>query len=100
MNLDYKAIGKRVRARRNERGLTQEQLAERAGISPAFVGHIERGTRVLSVQTLYSLARALDCSADYLLGNAHEDSNDYLLALHRVADFVEAEIRDSSKRKD
>lgn len=98
--MDYKAIGNRIRTVRKARGYTQEQLAERADISFAFVGHIERGTRVMSIKTLDSLARALDCSADYLLGIAQEDSKDYLLALHRVADFVEAEIRDKTQRQD
>ena len=98
--MDYKAIGNRIRTVRKARGYTQEQLAERADISFAFVGHIERGTRVMSIKTLYSLARALDCSTDYLLGNAQENSKDYLLALHRVADFIEAEIRDISQRQD
>ena len=100
MDMDYKAIGKRVRAMRKARGYTQEQLAERADISFPFVGHIERGTRVMSIKTLDSLARALDCSADYLLGNAQEDSKDYLLALQRVADFIEEEIRNVSQRED
>ena len=100
MDMNYKEIGMRVRAVRKARKLTQEKLAELAGISFAFVGHIERGTRVMSIHTLYSLAHALDCSTDYLLGNAQEDSKDYLLALHRVADFVDSEIRSVSHSRD
>jgi len=64
----YTAIGLRIRRLRRNQGLTQEQLAERAGISLSFLGHIERGTRVLSVATLCSIAAALQCSADELLG--------------------------------
>lgn len=64
----YKEIGKNIRAFRILRQLTQEKLAERAGISLSFLGHIERGTRKLSVETLYKIAVELDCSVDELMG--------------------------------
>lgn len=66
--MDYKAIGKRVRIRRQIMELTQEGLAEKIGVCTSFVGHIERGTRKLSVETLYALCKALDTPADFLLG--------------------------------
>ena len=64
----YIEIGKRIRRMRKKQKLTQEQLAEMVDISLSFMGHIERGTRVLSVDTLCRIARALHCSADELLG--------------------------------
>lgn len=64
----YVAIGKRIRRLRKKQGFTQEKLAEAAEISLSFLGHIERGTRKLSVETLYNIAAALHCSADELLG--------------------------------
>ena len=66
--VDYAALGKRIRQKRREAGITQEQFATLAGISTAFVGHIERGTRVLSVETLYRLCKVLGVAADYLIG--------------------------------
>ena len=66
--MDYTAIGKEIRLKRLLCGLTQAQLAERSGISTAFVGHIERGTRVMSIETLYALCKALELSADRILG--------------------------------
>ena len=45
-----------------------QELAEKANISLSFLGHIERGTRKLSVESLYKLADALGCSVDSLLG--------------------------------
>lgn len=90
--MDYRKLGSRVREMRKKRGYTQEQLAERANISFAFIGHIERGTRKLSVATLLSLARALNCPTDFLLDNLDAPSQDYLCALRRVADFVQGEI--------
>lgn len=64
----YRAIGGRIRARRRRMGLTQRQLAQRLGISLSYLGHIERGTRVLSVETLVRFTQVFDCSADELLG--------------------------------
>lgn len=66
--MDYVQLGKRVRIRRTVLELTQAELAERIGVSTSFVGHIERGSRKLSVETLFDLCRALDVSADWLMG--------------------------------
>ena len=66
--MDFVQLGKRVRYIRRCQDMTQEQLAEMAEISTSFLGHIERGTRVLSVDTLHRLCVALGVSADYLMG--------------------------------
>lgn len=63
----YQRIGRRIRAQRKLQRMTQEVLAQKAGISLSFLGHIERGTRKLSVDTLFNLCMALDCSADMLM---------------------------------
>ncbi len=65
--MDYAALGKRIKTQRKLLGLTQEQLAEQAGISCSFMGHIERGTRKLSVDSLVRIADALHLSCDTLL---------------------------------
>ena len=65
--MDYAALGKRIKAQRKLLSMTQEQLAELAGISCSFMGHIERGTRKLSVDTLVKIADSLRLSCDMLL---------------------------------
>ncbi len=65
--MDYKDLGARVRAMRRQMALTQEQLAEKIGISASFLGHIERGTRVASLETLVALCNVLNVSPVYLL---------------------------------
>ena len=65
--MDYKDLGKRVRARRTELNWTQERLAQEIGVSTSFVGHIERGSRKASIDTLVLLANAMDISTDELL---------------------------------
>ncbi len=68
--INYKALGRRVRESRKAQGLTQEMLAERCDVSLSFIGHIERGTRTASIQTLVAISEALSVSLDYLLADS------------------------------
>ena len=65
--IDYKELGKRIRAERRRQDLTQEKLAEMTDISDSFMGHIERGGRTLSIETLAKLANALNLSIEYIV---------------------------------
>lgn len=65
--MDYLDLGKKIRQIRRQQSLTQEQLAEMTGISASFLGHIERGTRIASIDTLVDLCNTLHVSPDYLL---------------------------------
>jgi len=60
-------VGARLREWRRRRGLTQEQLAERAGLSYKFIGEIERGTGNPTIDTLGHLADALGVEPAELL---------------------------------
>ena len=66
-HINYKEIGKRIRVERRRRELTQERLAELADISDSFLGHIERGGRALSIETLVKLANVLELSIEYVI---------------------------------
>lgn len=55
----YFRLGDRLRAIREERRLTQEDLALRAGLNRAYVGFIERAERGASLTTLGRLAEVL-----------------------------------------
>lgn len=61
-------LPKRISQRRKMQGLTQSQLAERVGITQAFLAEIEKGRKRPSLEVLEKLCDALGCSADYLLG--------------------------------
>lgn len=61
------AMGVRIRRKRQELGITQAQFAKRVGVSTSFYGHIERGTRVPSIDTLVLIANSLNVGIDSLL---------------------------------
>ncbi len=65
--LETIAFGKKVRARRFQLKLTQEQLAERADLHATYVGSIERGERNISLQNILALAKGLACSPKDLM---------------------------------
>lgn len=60
-------VGERVRRRRNELGLKQDELAQKAGISKSFLSDLENGKRSLGAETLLDLSRAMGLSLDYLM---------------------------------
>ena len=76
MELDYHAIGVRVRQFRKARGLTQQTLAELSNQEPSNISHIERGATKLSLPTLVSLANALGVTADDILCDSVEQVRD------------------------
>lgn len=61
----YKDMGVRIKQRRVELNLTQEELADRAGMSISFIGHIERGEKTASLDSMVELCKALGLSLDY-----------------------------------
>ncbi|NLV86414.1 MAG: helix-turn-helix transcriptional regulator [Clostridiales bacterium] len=60
-------IGENVAKYRGAAGFTQSQLAERVGISTAFISRVERGQKMMKVHTLLNVAKALHVSCDALL---------------------------------
>lgn len=60
-------VGKSIRENRKERGLTQEELAEKADINPKFLGQIERSETNVSLITLSNICEALEISLCELL---------------------------------
>jgi transcriptional regulator with XRE-family HTH domain len=54
-----RTVGQQIRAYRKEAGLTQEKLAEKAGLSYKYLGEVERGVVNVSLDSLMRLAKAL-----------------------------------------
>jgi transcriptional regulator with XRE-family HTH domain len=60
-------IGNNIRKYRLEHHLTQDQLAEKIGISTSFCANLERGKKSMSIMTLRDIADALEIRVDCLL---------------------------------
>ena len=73
--IDYSLIGQKIKIKRQESGMTQEELAEACNISYSYVGHIERGSRNLSLSTAIKISQVLNMSLDYLLLDAIPTEN-------------------------
>ena len=61
-------LGENIRKKRLEYDIEQQELAKRIGVSKMTISHYESGMRVPSVANLVSIADALHCSVDELLG--------------------------------
>ena len=94
--MDYFAIGQRIRNRRKECLLSQEELAEKIGISTTHMSHIETANTKLSLQVLVDLAEALKVSTDELLfdskRNTQEDKVSRVLSIMSGRNEVEQAI--------
>lgn len=66
---NYRQIGLKIAYYRKLRGLTQEELAEQVGLTPAFIGHLEAPniSKALSLDTLFDIASALDVNPQKFL---------------------------------
>ena len=67
MDRDYEArkrIGERIRQLRAERGMSQTELAERAGLVQCHIVRIEQGRYSVGFDTLQAIAKALGCTVD------------------------------------
>jgi len=62
-------IGLKITLLREERGLTQEKLAELAGLYRAYIGQIERGEKNIGLRNLEKIAKALDVNIRVLVDN-------------------------------
>ena len=74
--IDYRAMGQRIRAKRLEMGLTQEKLAEKAEISTSHIGEIERGTSICSLAVIVNIASILGLNLDTLIKGINGENAD------------------------
>lgn len=67
LKMDNKLIGHRIKEIRENRGYTQEQLAEKLNLSVQHISVIERGVKAPRLDTFIKIANILEINADYLL---------------------------------
>ena len=108
MKLNRESIGARVRHHRKKKGLSQEELAGRVGISSVYLSDIERGKnkKAPSLEVLLSIASELNVSADDLLAgnlssantNSTEEAMDFLYDCSPKETRILLEIMKAIKR--
>lgn len=81
MNVDYVAIGQRVRKSRKNLKLTQEKLAETIGLTSVYISRIENGKAKMSLDTILRLSQALNINPGYLLSGIFHYSQDNTFVL-------------------
>ena len=66
MNINER-VGRRIKVRRVELGMTQVQLAQKLSVGSSNLSYIEKGERNISISLLDEIARALKCKPEYFL---------------------------------
>ncbi len=90
--IDYKEVGRRIAARRQELGLKQWQVNEMAGLSDKYLSNIERATSVFSIDVLMKLCDVLKATPDYfLLGTTLSEERDYIKEINDKAEELSPE---------
>ncbi|MBQ9967818.1 MAG: helix-turn-helix transcriptional regulator [Oscillospiraceae bacterium] len=85
--MDYFKIGQRIRKIRKARGISQEELAEKIGISTTHMSHIETGNTKLSLPVFVAISEALEVRTDDLL---HDSVNaDRSRSVDAILDLLE-----------
>lgn len=78
MALDYNAIGLRIRELRLNKGLTQEEIATKMGVSIAFLSRVERGHARINLVRLSELCNILEVSEGQILNGVAPEKPGYL----------------------
>ena len=78
MAIDYYVIGERLKTYRLKKGLTQETLAEKLGVSVAFLSRIERGSSHVNLARLSQICEIIGVSEGEILNGVSVSSKNYL----------------------
>ena len=73
-------MGRRISARRQELGLTQEKVAEQMDVSLQMVSNLELGKKAIRPENMVKLCKVLDVSADFILTGKRSDRENAELA--------------------
>lgn len=90
--LNYISLGARIKQVRQERNMTQAELGEACSLSTSYIGHIERGSRTLSVETLFKIATVLNVSLDFLV-------SDSMSNYHSIFTTIDSQLKNQDKNK-
>lgn len=84
MKLNYKRMGRIIKAVRKSRELSQADLAEQTDLSVPYISHIETGRSKASLETIVNIANVLNVTVDRLLCGNLNNSGDYAPELREL----------------
>ncbi len=107
-----KRIGKRIKERREELGMTQDQFAEKLGVATNYISTIERGASFPRCEKLIMLLNGLETSADAIFCDVLDHTAEYRASMlsekiaalpvseqKRILDMVELMIKQAENDK-
>ncbi|MCL2499250.1 MAG: helix-turn-helix domain-containing protein [Defluviitaleaceae bacterium] len=94
-----KDMGKRVRTLRRAFGITIDELSDQIGITPSYLGLIERGARGITVERLIDLSVFFKCTADFLLTGKDDMATDVKFGNSPLANSIDLLLNENEKQK-
>ena len=88
-------IGKKIKALRLKKKMSQEQLALNSGLHPAYLGRVERGEKCASVETIFKLSKGLGVSASSIIDFENTTSDSKHEAINRI-EYLFSDISDNT----
>lgn len=85
-------IGTRIRKLREQKGMTQAELAKKIMVDKSDMNRIEIGTRLVRNDELFSLSHVFNVSPDFILGNKSKASNGGILTNDMNQFFSQSQI--------
>ncbi len=93
-------FGELLRKAREDKGLTQAELATKAGFQPSAIAHFESGRRSPSLDNLRRLADTLAVNLDYMLGRQLQPQSAGPAAEELLKDFARISAKDQATVSD
>jgi len=81
-------LAENIRIIRKQKGLSQEELADRAGLHRTYIGSVERGERNIAIEAIQKIATALNCGISQLFISYDFDRLDELQKLQKLFPFL------------
>jgi len=85
---DKRALGKKIKVARKQKGLLQEQLAELVGYKVGTIAKYEQGDRVPDITMLKKIAKVLECDLAEIAGTTHEIINETIRFDEAVENYI------------
>ena len=97
-NYDLKILGERIKSRRKELRMSQEELGNRIGFTKSSISRIEHGDRTVSFENINKIASVLEVDQKWLLGWTDEVQFSRDQLAHHVLDLLENMQADITKK--